>query len=481
MRSKAPASTRVIGAALLLSLCLAGVTGPEIARAAPAWGAILTTFNGQAVHYNGEDPDKVSGDSGYGFRWQCVELIQRYYYTAGWSDKKRWGVGSAYQLFDPGVAPTGTVRHANGQPYLPEAGDVLVFAKTNAWPQGHAALVVGVSGGRITFVQQNVGTTARDSLGISGTRSTGYRIDTTRRSPGGVLYPAVRGWLHHLPQAPAGPTMVQVPASAGAGAVGPSVKAGQQVKIAASGTWCMGGSGQTAECGPTTGIRWANPPETDVVLPSAQIGTLLARIGTSGWFAVGSSVSFTASAAGPLGLLFNDRSCCYADNSGTISATISLGPPSQNLPPDPPSFVSPANDGRVQAPATFCWRSNGDPNGDPLHYLVVVSRMLVNGDTNNFSWATSSTCVAETDLDEFLAQIGLTSGLFAWHVVALDPSGTSSDASPCWNKSTWVSCHGDPWWSNFTLALNPPSATVNVQVPAQAPSGRFGGQTEGRV
>jgi hypothetical protein len=123
-----------------------------------------------------------------------------------------------------------------------------------------------------------------------------------------------------------GVSAIVVPALSSAGVVGPSVTAGQLVTITASGTWCMGGSGLTAECGGPGGIRPAHADEADVVLPSAELGTLIGKIGQGPLFSIGSSSSFRASASGSLRLLFNDRACCYVDNSESVTASISVEP-----------------------------------------------------------------------------------------------------------------------------------------------------------
>jgi hypothetical protein len=65
------------------------------------------------------------------------------------------------------------------------------------------------------------------------------------------------------------------------------------------------------------------PPKIDpsVVLPSAPVGTLIANIGSSGWFAVGSNFSATVSSSGRLFLLYNDVPGQYGNNSGTYQLT----------------------------------------------------------------------------------------------------------------------------------------------------------------
>jgi hypothetical protein len=67
-----------------------------------------------------------------------------------------------------------------------------------------------------------------------------------------------------------------------------------------------------------------NIDEPDVVLPSAEIGALIAHIGSGPLFLVGPSSSFTADRTGQLVLLFNDRACCNGDNSGSIQVVVTV-------------------------------------------------------------------------------------------------------------------------------------------------------------
>jgi hypothetical protein len=119
---------------------------------------------------------------------------------------------------------------------------------------------------------------------------------------------------------------VIVPASSSVGVPGPDVLAGQRVTVQATGTWCMGGAGPTAECGGPAGIRVAHADEADVVLPAASIGALIGQIGAGPLFELGPESTFVATSTGAIRLLFNDRTCCYFDNSGSVTATIAIGP-----------------------------------------------------------------------------------------------------------------------------------------------------------
>ena len=103
---------------------------------------------------------------------------------------------------------------------------------------------------------------------------------------------------------------------------GITVKKGKKLVIEATGTWCMGGQPPTAECGGPEGIRAANPVERPLILSRAKIGKLIGRIRNGPWFGVGELARVTARRNGRLVLMFNDRPCCFGDNSGSVSVEI---------------------------------------------------------------------------------------------------------------------------------------------------------------
>ena len=105
---------------------------------------------------------------------------------------------------------------------------------------------------------------------------------------------------------------------------GISVQAGRTLTFTASGTWCMGGTPPTAECGPPSGIRPANAEELPLILDTAQIGTLIGRVASGPWFKIGAGGSIKMPNSGTLALLFNDRPCCFGDNSGSVTVKMKL-------------------------------------------------------------------------------------------------------------------------------------------------------------
>jgi PA-IL-like protein len=120
------------------------------------------------------------------------------------------------------------------------------------------------------------------------------------------------------------PSQVSVPALDATGVAVGQVQNGDLLTVSVSGTWCMGGSGATAECGTAAGIRSTHPNEPAALLPSAMIGTLIGRVGSGPWFAIGASGTFTADRSGTLVLMFNDIPGGYGDNSRSVAATISV-------------------------------------------------------------------------------------------------------------------------------------------------------------
>jgi hypothetical protein len=240
-----------IAVSALLSAMLAGAATPAVvsAQSTGPW-----FWDSVAIHYNGTDPKAIHGTDAFGYEWQCMELVQRYWYTKGWSPEKMWTrlgvpgaakIQSAYQTFDPQYTPSFAIRRGNGQPFLPQAGDVLVFAKTTSWPHGHVAIVTGVSGGRVTFVQENVGLHWQDWLPITGTMAKGYRVSS---KPG---YPNVSGWLH--PKA----TSVPPPATATAPPAPTNVTATGQDSSHVRIAWADNSGGQASyQVNRASGSQW---------------------------------------------------------------------------------------------------------------------------------------------------------------------------------------------------------------------------------
>ena len=100
------------------------------------------------------------------------------------------------------------------------------------------------------------------------------------------------------------------------------VAVGDVLTFSATGAWCWGIP--PAECsGPAGTEGRPHPDEKPVVFDGAQFGTLLGRVGA--WtFPIGSGATVTASAAGDLALIMNDRPNSYWDNTGSLTVNIRL-------------------------------------------------------------------------------------------------------------------------------------------------------------
>jgi hypothetical protein len=187
------------------------------------------------VHAN---PDQAAVHSGLGDEWQCVELVQRYFYGKGWTTVAIWsGVKSAYQM--PAHIPATSkgpeaIFEPQSKHVAPMPGDILVFSQklvdypnttaldpTKSWPDGHVALITGVSSTRVTFIQQNIATVGPNGgpvpldqlkLTRTGSGSTAtYSIGSESVRPSGVTYSTVAGWIHavnNTKKAPAAPVLV---------------------------------------------------------------------------------------------------------------------------------------------------------------------------------------------------------------------------------------------------------------------------------
>ena len=140
-----------------------------------------------ALSWNGVDV-KSNGNSicnccvgNYGYKYQCVELIQRFY-SKTWDYQNIWG-GHAINLWD--TAPAGIIKYENGSNTAPVWGDVLVFSGAT---YGHVAAVKRIKGNSILFVEQNSSADGLDKLSFE-IRDGGFWIN-----PRGSYI--VKGWLH---------------------------------------------------------------------------------------------------------------------------------------------------------------------------------------------------------------------------------------------------------------------------------------------
>lgn len=122
--------------------------------AAGEWGGVDVFSNGSnfPYFYENECPDF------YGLKFQCVELIQRYYWEVvgrnTGTGSPAWGIASAYQAW--WKHPPEYEAHPNGSGSVPQRGDILIWRPEGRYaPHGHIGIVLALQDDKVVFVHQN--------------------------------------------------------------------------------------------------------------------------------------------------------------------------------------------------------------------------------------------------------------------------------------------------------------------------------------
>ena len=188
--------------AVVASLLDPVVAGTSSTFAIVPWGTVVQEWNGLAVYSNfprpgwlapGVDAIPWFGDSGAGFRYQCVELVQRWTtQTQHWQDKH----GNALPEYWAGLYAKDmlTVARGYGLPTVsndqtatlpPDPGDLLVWGSGS---YGHAAVVGAVERDHLRVYEQN------------GANLQGTRTLALKRGSGTVWIDqeGVIGWIKPL-------------------------------------------------------------------------------------------------------------------------------------------------------------------------------------------------------------------------------------------------------------------------------------------
>ncbi|HEX5840584.1 MAG TPA: LecA/PA-IL family lectin [Anaerolineales bacterium] len=116
----------------------------------------------------------------------------------------------------------------------------------------------------------------------------------------------------------AGTVRVEISAHEEWQAAGMIVKPGQSITIQVSGGWKHSESEAAYGTGGIEGM------DTNSVLPSAPVGSLIGRIGRGQPFEIGTRTVLTADRAGPLQLSMNDSIGMFEDNQGSLVVQLSL-------------------------------------------------------------------------------------------------------------------------------------------------------------
>jgi hypothetical protein len=214
----------------------------------PAWGrTILKGFGapdgwfGVDVCANGSSAINVSCDKtptnwsaygcapgqptrdGYGWTFQCPELIERFGAWAFGDNPDAWGAragGDAPNLWLDGNHPSTYVMYPNGSTHAPVAGDVLVWGYLDSagrpWPagpygndSGHVAVVAAVHHGLVITAEENVDWGGQDHPSdtlaltatptgwvLSGSTTPATTLPTYRWQRTMGVSRATYGWLH---------------------------------------------------------------------------------------------------------------------------------------------------------------------------------------------------------------------------------------------------------------------------------------------
>ncbi|HUI07183.1 MAG TPA: Ig-like domain-containing protein [Verrucomicrobiae bacterium] len=126
------------------------------------WGTALGSFNGVANYSNGSGTydsgiHNYIGSVDVGLEWQCVEYVQRYYYTQyGLNLRGLSGGLNAWQFFGS-ASIMQLAAYANGSTTAPQVGDILCFNETGSG-LGHVAIIRAVDQANLLVhvIQQNV-------------------------------------------------------------------------------------------------------------------------------------------------------------------------------------------------------------------------------------------------------------------------------------------------------------------------------------
>lgn len=128
-------------------------------KSAPPCGTVMYTYNNVAAKSNGNDQGTGNSCGGYGTcgsQYQCVEYVQRYFYTLHGTTPIWYGNAKDLCSSHPSnVAKTSS----------PKAGDAVVFG----WgTYGHTAIVKSISGSTVSVVEQNSSPSGQNSYSTSG-------------------------------------------------------------------------------------------------------------------------------------------------------------------------------------------------------------------------------------------------------------------------------------------------------------------------
>lgn len=127
-------------------------------------GKEIDKYKSVPIYYNGLFYARSYGENYsndgyyYGYRWQCVEYVKRFYYDAK-NHSMPDGYGNAKDFFDENLEDgmlnerRNLIQYKNGGTIKPQEDDLIVFNDTK---YGHVAIVTKVTDKYVEVIQQNV-------------------------------------------------------------------------------------------------------------------------------------------------------------------------------------------------------------------------------------------------------------------------------------------------------------------------------------
>ncbi len=361
-------------------------------------------------------PGEPTSD-GYGWTFQCPELVVRF---SAWAfgdspgDWGRTGWGNAPDLWESDNHPTDFVTYANGSSEPPVPGDILVWgsldSKGQPWPAGpdgehggHVAVVAAVTNGFVVTAEQNVTWGIQDHPSdrlalsdvegrwiLSGSQVPATQLPTYRWQSTMGDSRATYGWLHSVRNTGHFPSSSGTTSAAAGGSNGTSASLPQQPSgglPSLDTTTVVTGTGELAD------LVWSESdffnPASTADGPHAAIRSLGAPPGTAlmtGWrpatisLSDGSSLSYIVGMNGHLfvldlvptafGVLWTDL--------GHPAGTLLSGPISASTFAGGLGVVALGKDGNLWwrtgvsgQPGT--WQEIGRPNGTSLTQSFVLA------------------------------------------------------------------------------------------------------------
>jgi len=194
--------------AMIMTVMFVAIVGTSSATAEPAykppyWGNQIGsfTYNGHEVgaYSNGYSAFVYRDRGTFGYQFQCVEYVNRFYYQA-LGHKNMVGSGNANQYFSTASSKE-LVAYKNGGTTPPQMGDIIC-SNGNGVNLGHVAIVRQVLPDSIRVIHQNF----KNSIGLASENyynkdANYYPLKMTVSggkytvSAFGSGYP-VTGWLH---------------------------------------------------------------------------------------------------------------------------------------------------------------------------------------------------------------------------------------------------------------------------------------------